>query len=642
MDAEKFDDFARALGSVHSRRRFFRTLAGGAAAALLGARGPEPAAAAGCNKAGAGCGGRKKCCTGLTCQNGACCPPAQVCGDACCPVGYACQNGACVAGGGGGTGCPAGQARCNGACTDLATPANCGACGKACPASTDPCQAAACLNGACGFRPANAGGRCDDGSACTKNDVCQADGSCTGTPITCDDGLACTDDSCDPVGGCRYTLKAGRCLIDGVCSASGDRNPGNPCQQCDPAASQTTWTNAPRGTPCADADRCDGDEACDGAGTCSPGTPVTCGQCTACNAEAGTCVPAFDGQECDGDPTDKCKQRWRCGGGLCQATGHIICPESFDPCRDTGTCDPATGLCSNPPKRDGTACDDGNACTRSDTCQAGVCRAGLTFNPCLTFNRCLTGGHCDPATGACVGQTQHPDGETCTPVQTDLCIETGVCQAGQCAPVSPDCSAFADQCNDGGCDESTGSCRAIAKPDGLPCTVQDDCDRTHPGGCQQGTCVRTDPPNCNNSDPCAEGPYTCGTFAGGPTECLGTSYLPVGTPCGDNKACTDRFLGGELHCSGPDGTPVDCTRCAPGCASGYKQCGDACVSIDAVCCNVDGVAVVCGAGQQCCLGQCRSDCCGNDGVCGGGAVCCPCFSGEPRCLTPSIFGCPFC
>jgi hypothetical protein len=53
-----------------------------------------------------------------------------------------------------------------------------------------------------------------------------------------------------------------------------------------------------------------------------------------------------------------------CGGMTCTAS---------DQCHDIGTCDPATGACSNPNAADGTACDDGNAATANDQCTNGVC-----------------------------------------------------------------------------------------------------------------------------------------------------------------------------------------------------------------------------------------------------------------------------
>ena len=59
----------------------------------------------------------------------------------------------------------------------------------------------------------------------------------------------------------------------------------------------------------------------------------------------------------------------RCAGVTCTA---------LDQCHIAGTCDPATGICSNPVAPDGTACDDGDACTTNDTCSAGRCAGATT------------------------------------------------------------------------------------------------------------------------------------------------------------------------------------------------------------------------------------------------------------------------
>jgi hypothetical protein len=59
------------------------------------------------------------------------------------------------------------------------------------------------------------------------------------------------------------------------------------------------------------------------------------------------------------------------GSGLC--TG-IVCTAS-DQCHGVGTCDPMTGICSNPALTDGTSCDDMMNCTLGATCQTGVCTA---------------------------------------------------------------------------------------------------------------------------------------------------------------------------------------------------------------------------------------------------------------------------
>ncbi len=54
----------------------------------------------------------------------------------------------------------------------------------------------------------------------------------------------------------------------------------------------------------------------------------------------------------------------RCSGVICQAQAT---------CHAAGSCDEATGLCSNPNAPDGTACDDADVCSERDQCVAGAC-----------------------------------------------------------------------------------------------------------------------------------------------------------------------------------------------------------------------------------------------------------------------------
>src|SRR5204862_252298 len=86
-----------------------------------------------------------------------------------------------------------------------------------------------------------------------------------------------------------------------------------------------------------------------------------------------------------------------CQAGLCAGTNPVTCAPA-DQCHDAGTCDPATGTCSNPAKPDGTACNDGNACTRTDTCQAGLC-SGTNPVTCAPADQCHDAGTCDPEAG---------------------------------------------------------------------------------------------------------------------------------------------------------------------------------------------------------------------------------------------------
>jgi MYXO-CTERM domain-containing protein len=79
---------------------------------------------------------------------------------------------------------------------------------------------------------------------------------------------------------------------------------------------------------------------------------------------------APDGTACDDE--NACTQGESCVSGVCQGGEEIECQPSDD-CHLAGQCDPQTGVCTDPPKEDGQACDDENPCTQSDSCQAGQC-----------------------------------------------------------------------------------------------------------------------------------------------------------------------------------------------------------------------------------------------------------------------------
>lgn len=93
------------------------------------------------------------------------------------------------------------------------------------------------------------GDSCDDGSACTENDVITSDCNCVGTPVNCDDGNPCTTDSCDPETGCVNAYNNNSCndgnactfndtCVDGVCAGTPITcDDGDPCtiDTCDPA-----------------------------------------------------------------------------------------------------------------------------------------------------------------------------------------------------------------------------------------------------------------------------------------------------------------------------------------------------------------------------------------------------------------------
>jgi hypothetical protein len=127
-------------------------------------------------------------------------------------------------------------------------------------------------------------------------------------------------------------------------------------------------------------------------------------------------------------PSNKCLKA-TCSGGVCGTTP-VICT-ALDQCYVTGTCNPTTGLCSNPPKSDGTACDDGDPCTERDVCMTGVC-AGTSIvadgTTCETNEDCC-GGVC--VNGICQSACREA-GQSCD--EPADCCDAVPCVEGVCCP----------------------------------------------------------------------------------------------------------------------------------------------------------------------------------------------------------------
>lgn len=116
---------------------------------------------------------------------------------------------------------------------------------------------------------------CDDGNACSLQDLCDA-GFCVGTDWeTCDDGVACTKDSSCNNGECGHTPDDTKCPPPGQCQET---------MSCDVTLGCVAENKAD-GTPC----DLDGKPKC---------TPDTCGQ--------GECIPGQ--KECQNDEyvTEEC------------------------------------------------------------------------------------------------------------------------------------------------------------------------------------------------------------------------------------------------------------------------------------------------------------------------------------------------
>ncbi len=211
------------------------------------------------------------------------------------------------------------------------------------------------------------------------------------------------------------------------------------------------------GAACSDGDPCTVGDACQ-AGVCQPGTPKTCVAADACHT-AGTCDSATglcsnpmaaDGTTCD--DSNACTTASSCSAGTCVATANVICA-ALDACHEVGTCEASTGVCSNPVKADGATCSDGDACTTGETCQAGSCSGGAPV-VCGDPGVCKTAA-CVPATGCVVAAAA--DGSVCS--DGDGCTTGETCQAGACSGGVPLVCTASDMCHTAGtCDPVAGMC----------------------------------------------------------------------------------------------------------------------------------------------------------------------------------------
>ena len=199
---------------------------------------------------------------------------------------------------------------------------------------SNPCTDDACSSQA-GCVYTNNTAPCEDSNLCTTGETCNG-GLCQGgIPVVCNDNNVCTTDSCDPRTGCafvnntNYCDDGDACTIEDMC-VGGTCQPGVPvvCNDNDACTTDNcipaqgcVYTNLPGGSACNDGNACTTGDVCIG-GTCQ-GAPVVCpapDQCHVaggCDPLTGACMnpPAPNGTACsDGNP---CTLGDVCTNGVC-------------------------------------------------------------------------------------------------------------------------------------------------------------------------------------------------------------------------------------------------------------------------------------------------------------------------------------
>jgi hypothetical protein len=453
-----------------------------------------------------------------------------------------------------------------------------------CPDDANPCTDPHCqipggqTFGICTFRASTLG--CDDGNPCTSGEVCTAVGAprfavCAGgTAVSCDDLNPATFDWCDPVGTpfCRNEA------VVPCPNGQGDCPPPSGCYafQCDGDPANPVCQPTARTGSCDDGNYCTVQESCT-AGVCGGGTPRDCDDgrpetIDSCDPVARACshildpgsVPCVTAQDCIatlGPPSNTCRQ-W-------------LCPLGF--CRDVQV-------------PDETSCEDGLYCTANDTCQRGVCTAGLprdcsdsdplTECVCIEDAKACRCSETFPCGTGCTTGSDCDDGDPCT---TDSCITfvtPSVCtctprDACSCNPSSADGGAAA--CDDGK-DETIDACVPNTNPSvphaGLcthefrlvcqePCAgLNDDAACADTNKCTVDLC---EPSNAENS------PFCCVHVAPLPGAVCGRPCTTA-AQCSDNDRCTPDRCGTDGTCD-PPGPPIaNCCATDDDCPEDNNPC----------------------------------------------------------------------
>ena len=477
------------------------------------------------------------------------------------------------------------------------------------PCTTDSCDK---VKNACNNKPVADGTNCSDGSACTLGDQCGKGLCLPGSVTKCDDQNDCTTDACDPKKGCSNTLADGKkcedgnaCTVDDVCKAGkcgGGKDKacpnGKPCDlvTCHPTTGKCGLEAKKDGDGCIDSEPCMTGKACK-SGKCEGGKKKDCNDGKLCTKDfcnptgGGTCqhINTPDGAACDDG--DACTT-----GDTCQK---LKCMTKTKDCVDknpctTDACDPKLGCTF---KNNANYCEDGNKCTEKDKCKAGKCTAGVTKD-CGDGKEC-TVDICFPKSGVCSNDASKLEGKPCKG-DNDACTVGDKCSFGKCVIGKATKCKDNDPCTLDLCDPKTAKCSykkqgaGAACNDGSLCTYKDKCDSA-------GKCAGTKLP-CNDSNGCTvDG---CKPSTG---ECTFKQLKP-GEKCDDDNQCT---IGDQCN---------NQLQCVPGanknCDDGNKCSADFCDKKTGKCGhnNAPGTCddgSICTLSERCIGGKCAA---ADDGV----------------------------
>ncbi len=462
--------------------------------------------------------------------------------------------------------------------------------------------------------------------------------TCSGTNICTSAAAPVCKKKSGEVCGVGTDCATGNC-VDSTCCTS---TCTGACKSCANATGTCTTNIANGSTDANSTPVCNGNNVCDGAGTCKLKQGQTCGvagdcasgncvdtkccesactaTCKSCNNAAGTCTTNVATETTDANANPACS-----GTDVCNGAGTCLKKRGQD-CTVAGDC--SSGFCS------GNKCCN-NACNGAcDTCATGTCALSIATDPgtpsCSPYL-------CDGAQAACPA--------ACT--LSTQCGATFYCDGAHCQPDK----AVGDKCTTK--DECPGNVNCV---DGVCCNAACTgacvaCTALKKGSGQDGTCGSI----ADGGDPRAPGCSTGSTSCDADGKCDGAgicrTQAPQTTSCGTGTTCEGNSVKGQ-RCNGAgdcitSGVPFPCApaKCDAG-ACTTSCVNDAACDPDAGFCNLQGhcetrkdVSSDCGTDGECKSGHCVDGICCNT-ACDG--ACQSCESGSCKLVASKDPGTPSC
>lgn len=142
-----------------------------------------------------------------------------------------------------------------------------------------------------------------------------------------------------------------------------------------------------------------------------------------------------------------------------------------DSCHLVGSCNPLTGMCTDPQAPDGTACVDSDVCNGTERCMGGTCMPGAalscddgddcTVDSCDPVDGCQSAGECDagmPDAGMTSDAGMTTDAGMDASVDEDAGSPIDAGTEEDAGSAAGDAGAFDGGLGDGGMVEEDGGC----------------------------------------------------------------------------------------------------------------------------------------------------------------------------------------